>query len=282
MPRTLAAGLLVTAIVAVSVGGCFPGPPTPEGSEISCRPWYRQTLPGREVALINNTWNEQWAQGQPHSQCLLYRTRDGVVQYGWRWSWPPFRPYSSYAAPEALFGWKAWDGGDSTTPLLPARIDALQSLTVDFAVNLSAQGSYNLNTSLWLFDRMPAGTSRDPSLISGELMVWFAHEPRGFSGLESDGEVTLDGVTFDVWHKRDHGDDAGGSANKWTMIVYVNRENSLREKFDLKLVLDDAVRKGLADPEHVVGGVELISEIFGGSGELWLERFQVKPVRKIE
>jgi len=46
-----------------------------------------------------------------------------------------------------------------------------------------------------------------------------------------------------------------------------------------RLILDDAVRKRLVEPGQVVGGVELISEIFGGSGELWLERFQVTPVR---
>jgi hypothetical protein len=59
----------------------------------------------------------------------------------------------------------------------------------------------------------------------------------------------------------------------------VNREQSLSRNFDLKLILDDASRKGLIDPGHVVGGIELISEIFGGSGELWLERFQVTPVQ---
>jgi hypothetical protein len=61
------------------------------------------------------------------------------------------------------------------------------------------------------------------------------------------------------------------------MIIYVNRENSLSRNFDLKLILDDAARKGLVDPAHAVGGVELITEIFGGSGELWLERFRVTP-----
>ena len=83
-----------------------------------------------------------------------------------------------------------------------------------------------------------------------------------------------------VWHKRNHGDDSGGSAQKRTMIVYVSREQSMSRNFDLKLILDDAVSKGLVDPGHVVGGVELISEIFGGSGELWLERFQVTPIGK--
>lgn len=263
--------------------GCTPEPPPAQGEDISCEPWHRVELPGSDAVLINNTWNEQWAQGKPWTQCLLRRTHNGVVQYGWRWSWPPFRPYSSYAAPEALFGWKAWDGGPSTTSLLPEKIDALQSLKVDFAVNLSAQGHYNLNTTLWLFHRKPVATwFREPDIISGQLMVWFAHEPREFGGLESAGKVTLDGVTFDVWYQRDHGDESGGSGQKWTMIVYVNRENSLRQDFDLKRVLDDAVSKGLVDPGHVVGGVELISEVSGGSGELWLERFQVTPVGKPE
>jgi len=62
--------------------------------------------------------------------------------------------------------------------------------------------------------------------------------------------------------------------------VYVSRENSLRRSFDLKLILDDAARKRLVDPGHVGGGGELISEILGGSGQLWLERFRVTPVRK--
>jgi hypothetical protein len=278
--RTLAAGLLFATTVTFCIAGCAPEPPATEAEKISCTPWYHQTLPGGDAVFINNTWNEQWARGQPYSQCLLRRTHGGIVQYGWQWSWPPFRPYSSYAAPEVMSGWSPWHGIRSTTPLLPERIDALQSVRVDFAVNLSAQGGYDLNTTMWILDRMPASSRSDPSLVRGELMVWFAHEPRGFGGLDSDGEVTLDGVTFDVWHQRNHGDDSGGSARSWTMIVYVSREDSLRRSFDLKLILDDAARKRLVDPGHVVGGVELISEIFGGSGELWLERFRVTTVKK--
>jgi len=274
----LAAGLLV--ITSLVTAACTPQEPAAgEVQEVTCKPWDNQTLPGGDTILINNTWNEQWAQGKAHSQCLLRKIREGVPQYGWRWSWPEYRPYTSYAAPEVLFGWSPWHGIRSTNPALPEKIDALQSLKVDFAVSLSSQGRYNLNTTMWVIDRMPASSDSDPSLIRGELMVWFAHEPPGFGGLESDGEVTLDGVTFDVWHQDNHGDDSGGASNKWTMIVYVSRENSQRRNFDLKLILDDAARKRLVEPGQVVGGVELISEIFGGSGELWLERFQVTPVR---
>jgi hypothetical protein len=103
-PCTLATRLLGIATLAVSVASCTPEPPRADGEKISCRPWYRQTLPGSDAVLVNNTWNEQWANGQAFSQCLRQRTHDGVVQYGWQWSWPRYRPYTSYAAPEALFG----------------------------------------------------------------------------------------------------------------------------------------------------------------------------------
>jgi len=43
-----------------------------------------------------------------------------------------------------------------------------------------------------------------------------------------------------------------------------------------EVLLDDAVERGFVDANHAVGGVELISEVFGGSGELWIERFDVR------
>jgi hypothetical protein len=41
------------------------------------------------------------------------------------------------------------------------------------------------------------------------------------------------------------------------------------------LVLDDCISKGLVKATHAVGSVELITEIFGGKGELWLDHFGV-------
>lgn len=60
------------------------------------------------------------------------------------------------------------------------------------------------------------------------------------------------------------------------MIIYISRGDQHLARFDLKLVLDDSVARGLFEPTHAVGGVELITEVFGGSGELWLERFEVR------
>lgn len=244
---------------------------------LSCQPWFRQPVASSGAVLVNNVWNEQWAGDSPHSQCLLQRSRaDGSTQYGWRWDWPDYKPYTSYAAPEALIGWKAWDGGQSTLDGLPHRIDTLASLQVDFAVDITgADPTYNLNTTMWVTATDTATVAKNPSDIRNEIMVWFANPAKLGGGIAYDGEVTLAGIVFDVWHLVNNPDASGSSTETWTMIIYAARDNRQAVSFDLKLVLDDCVNKGLVQATHAVGGVELITEIFGGKGQLWLDRFQV-------
>jgi hypothetical protein len=244
------------------------------GSEISCSAWHREPIPGTETVLINNVWNERWAEGAPHRQCLLRRGDAPAYRYGWSWDWPSYKPYFSYAAPEALYGWKAWDGGKSTTSALPRRIDQLESLKVDFAVDLSAEKTHNLNLTMWVTASGVTTVDPNPADIRNEVMVWFSNPGRLGGCITYDGEVTLGAFSFDVWHLTNHA-DAAGTANTWTMVLYVSKVDVSSASFDLKLVLDDLVGRGLVQPTHTVGGVELITEVFGGKGKLWLERFDV-------
>jgi hypothetical protein len=245
---------------------------------LSCQPWFRQAIAGTDGVLVNNLWNEQWAGGSPHSQCLLQRPKaDGSMQYGWRWDWPAYKPYTSYAAPEVLVGWKAWDGGKSTLVGMPRRIDALASLKVDFAVQIpsTTTPTYNLNTTMWVTETDVATSQPNPSDIRNEIMVWFANPAGLGGGITYDGEVTLAGIVFDVWHLVNNPDASGVSTQTWTMIIYAARGDRQAVSFDLKLVLDDCISKGLVKATHAVGSVELITEIFGGKGELWLDHFGV-------
>jgi hypothetical protein len=251
-----------------------------EPEVISCEPWHREPLPRSSAVLVNNTWNAGWANGQPYTQCLLRRATGRRSQVGWRWDWPAYRPFSSYAAPEALYGWKAWDGGASTAPDLPARIDQLASLNVDFDVELRADATHNLNLTMWLTQSDVATPEPSPAGITNEIMVWFSNPANLGGGIPYDGVVTLDGLAFDVWHLENHPDGSGSSTQTWTMMIYASREPHHGRRFDLKLVLDDAVQKGLAPRTAAVGGVELITEVFGGSGELWLNRFAVDVARR--
>ncbi|HEY3494934.1 MAG TPA: hypothetical protein VGK73_09620 [Polyangiaceae bacterium] len=254
---------------AAGVGGVS-GP-----AEISCEPWVRVPIGASESVLINNFWNEAWAEGKPYSQCLLRRTTDAGEQYGWNWSWPEYKPYSSYAAPEALFGWKAWDGGASTTTQLPRRIDAIESLELDFAAEVAAGATHNFNATMWITATDTASATKNPADIRSEIMVWFADPADLAGGTFDDGEVSIGGVDFHLWHVVNQPDASGGTTHTWTMLTYAAKNDRYRGSFDLKLVLNDAVERGLVEPEYAVGGVELITEVFGGSGELWLERFDV-------
>jgi hypothetical protein len=242
---------------------------------ISCADWYRHAIPGTRNVLINNVWNAQLAKGAPYQQCLVKRSTQAGEQYGWTWSWPAVDVSSSYAAPEVVFGRKPWDGGVSTTPDLPKRLDTLQSLSLDYSIEIMAGQSYNLNATLWLTRTEAAPEAADPGNIVAEVMVRF-NNPVGIGGGNiDDGRVTLGGVPFKVSHQDAHADASGGSTYTWKMVVYEILLPRLAYKFDLAMVVQDMLAKGLALPENGVQGVEFITEVSGHEGEVWLNRFEV-------
>jgi hypothetical protein len=225
--------------------------------------------------LINNVWNAQLAGSNPHKQCLLKRCTGDGEEYGWTWDWPAIVMDSSFAAPEVVFGRKPWDGGDSTTPDLPKRMDGIRSLTLDYGVQIMAGQSYNLNATMWLTRTEAASVDPDPQNIVAEVMVRF-NNPLGMGGgTVDDGLVTLAGIPFHVTHQDAHADASGGSRYTWKMVVYEAASPSLSGQFDLALVLGDMLAKNLAKAENGVQGVELITEVAGDKGEVWLRRFGV-------
>ncbi len=59
------------------------------------------------------------------------------------------------------------------------------------------------------------------------------------------------------------------------MVIYENSTPITDTRFDLALVLKGMVSRGLIEATNAVQGVELITEVSGGSGKLWLNRFNV-------
>jgi hypothetical protein len=242
---------------------------------LSCVDWYRYPIPNTNNVLINNVWNEQHAGTYPYRQCLTERNLGGGQQYGWSWDWPACDTSTSFAAPEVLFGRKAWDGGASTTPNLPKRIGAIQSLVVDFGVDVVADACYNLNTTMWLTQSDAAPTDPDPQDVTTEVMVRFNDAGTIGGCCALDGNVTLGGIAFQVWHQDGHADASGTTTYTWKMVIYENSTPITDTQFDLALVLQDMEKRGLVQSTNAVQGVELITEVSGGSGQLWLNRFNV-------
>jgi len=257
-----------------------PGAGNPNGTNagsdlISCDDWHRAPIPGTGNVLVNNVWNKQHADSFPYKQCLIRRTTHRGAQYGWTWDWPECDTITSYAAPEVVFGRKPWDGGASTNGSLPKTIGAIHSLLVDFGVTISADPCYNLNTTMWLTQTAAAPKTRDPEQIVAEVMVRFSDPAHIHGCCEFDGYVTLGDLSFDVYHHDGHEDMSGGSNHTWKMVTYVSKTTRFATHFDLALVLRDMVSKGLAASTQGVQGVELITEVSGGKGQLWLNRFDV-------
>lgn len=243
---------------------------------LTCTAWERFAIPGTPHVLVNNQWNAQHAGSSPFEQCLLRRKDGETTTYGWSWEWPPFDPSTSFAAPEVVFGRKPWDGGLSPTPDLPRRISAINELWLDFAIDIAAEPAYNLNATMWLTRSDEGRAAKDPENIVAEVMVRFENPGEIPGCCVPDGSATLGGRTFEVFHLDAHGDDSGASALTWKMITYIATEQSRSLRFDLALVLRDLVSKRLVEDTSGVQGVELITEVSGGSGEAWLEEFDVQ------
>ena len=245
------------------------------GGNISCADWYRFSIPGTNNVLINNVWNKQHANGYPYQQCLVQRATATGEQFGWNWDWSACDTTTSYASPEVVFGRKPWDGGASTSPDLPKRIDAIQGLTLDFGVSVSANPCYNLNATMWLTQTDAAPTAPDPQDITTEVMVRFDNPGNIMGCCTQDATVTLGNLTFDVYHQDAHADASDASSYTWKMVTYISRISVQSTQFDLALVLQDIVKQNLANSTDGVQGVELITEVSGGKGSLWLDRFNV-------
>lgn len=235
------------------------------GEILSCMDWYRYPIPSTENVLINNVWNAQHAGAYPYRQCLMERDVGGAAQYGWSWDWPSCDTSTSFAAPEIMFGRKPWDGGASTSLGLPRQIDAIAGLVVDFGVEVVADACYNLNTTLWLTQSDAAPADPDPQDVTTEVMVRFNDAGHIGGCCTLDGNVTLGGVAFQVWHQDGHADASGTTGYTWTMVIYESGNAITDTQFDLALVLKDMVSRGLVQATNAVQGVELITEVSGGS-----------------
>ena len=273
--------LVCLALLGLTIAGCDHGvvPPaagsldsvpvptseaTPEAGvavpEAHCGDW--DTLADSGLVYQNNVWGK--GDIADYEQCLLTRGLDGATEYGWRWRWPRGNGrVKSY--PEVIYGQKPWDA-ESSTSVLPARIEAIRELSIDYAVEQSAEGIYNLAYDIWVTSANPP----TPDTITHEVMIWmdrtFESQPRRFHA----GEVVVDDIVFDLYLRPAF--HAGSGAD---YIAFVSREPRLGGVVDIMAFLGYLVDHDHVPADHYVAAVELGNEVIEGTGELWLQRYRV-------
>ena len=228
--------------------------------EAHCGDWHELADSG--LVYQNNVWGK--GDIADYEQCLLTRRLDGATEYGWRWQWPKGAGHVK-AYPQVIYGHKPWNSA-STTSVLPARIASIKELSIAYAVDMSAQGTYNLAYDIWLTSSNPP----TPDTITHEVMIWmdrtFEAQPRRYLA----GQVVVDDIVYDLYLRSNFHSASGAD-----YIAFVSREPRLDGVVDVAAFLGYLVEHDHIDADPYVASVELGNEVIDGTGELWLQRFQV-------
>ena len=222
-----------------------------------------------------NYENNQWGLGKAHGhfeQCLLERTRGGATERGWTWDWPGTDP-SVFAYPEIIFGWKPWSGGRTTDHRFPLRLSNMRDLTIEYAVETEASGSYNLAPEVWLIRERSSAGQQNPSLISAEIMFWVEAAGVAQPGGKIVGHPEVGGVVYELWQQDGAGGD--GSGPTWRLLSLKTPTTQRAGTIPVADLLRYLIQKGLVNPNHYVASVEFGNEISGGRGTTWVKKFAV-------
>ena len=270
-------GLAVTGcadIVYDAPSGDNDTPPAPTPAaviiESRCADWAE--LESLDLLYHNNVWGK--GDLTDYEQCLLRRNLDGTMQYGWRWQWPDGTGHVK-AYPEVIYGHKPWHA-TSTTPSLPVRIASVNTLSVHYAVELSAQGTYNLAFDIWVTRDNPP----TPETITHEIMIWLDQTFPPQSPEFRAGQVTMDDITYDLYIRPGFdpapGNSHGLSEAKIHYIAFVSQGDQYRGTIDVAQFLDYLVAHDHIPADGYVASVELGNEVIAGTGELWLHSYRIE------
>jgi hypothetical protein len=238
------AAALLLALSACQSTPVAPSSPLPADVRAHCK--NGETMVFGPYKYENNMWGLDKARGFTPEQCLLTREVDGRTEVGWKWHWPGL-DYTVFAYPQIMYGWKPWSGGKPSDVRFPLRVDRITQLTIDYAVETEATGSYNLAPEVWLIRDGQWSEKPDPTRISGEIMFWM-----------------------------DYREGTG-----WTIYSFKSPTRQRSGRIPVHELLAYMVdNKHIRTDEHVAS-VEFGNEVMGGTGTTWVKRFKVEvgPLR---
>lgn len=215
-------------------------------------------LYGEQYRVVNNVWNKGASTGG-FSQCVFIEDIAGAQGFGWQWDWRN-GGYNVVAYPEVIFGDKPWDASSGISTAFPVQAGSAD-ITVDFDLTVRATGTYNMAFSLWCVSALPSGVDT----ISHEIMIWNLNNGMTPAGTKY-STVTLGGIAYDVYMKKNHGDDSGGSAHNWTYVAFKARESITKGPLKISDFVDYLLAQKILTPSNYVTSVELGNEIVTGSG----------------
>jgi hypothetical protein len=226
--------------------------------------------------LYNNVWNKHAAKNGEWQQCIEKRVIAEVAQYGWSWQWPQ-KSNVIFAYPQVKLGLSPWAPEPASDNRFPLKISAINNLTISYDLDISANGQYNLATSMWLINSDTVTEKPNPSAIVAEFMIWTYSTAKHFNPAgKKVTEATIDDKKWEVWVDKNWGDASGANANKWIYITYRAKESALEARFNAFNLIQHAVANKIITADLYISDIELGNEIMSGSGIAWVKSFEVK------
>lgn len=228
---------------------------------------FASTVVNGRYRLFNNTWNRGASSGR-HRQKIFVKDDGGKTVFGWAWKWKDSSGVATY--PEIQAGVSPWNGEvapDSGFPFLAGT----KKLTVDYDIALEASGSYNLAFEFWVVSGLPPGKDT----ITHEVMIWIGGERLAAAGSEV-GKVTVQGTTYGVNLKKNHGDASGEHQNTWTIISLLAEKPVLHGPLDVGQIIDYLLADGYLTRRHYIANLELGDEVQRGSGITVVRNYGVR------
>lgn len=229
--------------------------------------------------LQNNIWNAHSAEEFDWTQCLAMRTLDANTQYGWYWQWPE-DGNKVYAQPQITLGNSPWLQHNQVKNGYPISVNQLEKLDIDYSLEILTDGELNLATTLWLTHSDTIKTQVDKSSIAAEIMIWtyasddFYADPAG----ENVGEITIDGIEWEVWLDQNWHDTSGKNDNSWVYLAFRTTQRLMDIKFDAAEMLRHSIEQKFITSDLYIADIQLGTEIMSGTGQVWLNHYRVDVV----
>ena len=210
------------------------------------------------------------------TQCLAMRTLDANTQYGWYWQWP-VEGEVILAQPRITLGNNPLESHNNSKMGYPLSISELSKLNIDYSVDIVTDGELNLLTTFWLTHANKIQLVADTSSIAATVTMSsyitedFEQEPQG----ENIAEFAIEGVEWQVWLENKQSDNA---KNSWINLSFQSSQSYSNLKFDALKLLTYAIEDGIIPESLYIADVQLGTQIINGTGQLWIERFQIEPV----
>jgi hypothetical protein len=231
-------------------------------------------LSGGRYRVLNNVWNKNAATG-PRVQRVFLESLDGSEGFGWQWNWTN-RSHMVVAYPEVVYGDKPWDEPSGVVSPFPVRAGGAR-ITADFHAAVRTTGVCNMAFSLWCVSALPQKIAN----ISHEIMIWTMNNGMSPAGKKQSGAV-INGRKFDVYLKKSHTDDSGGSSHAWTYIAFAPEQPILDGPLVVSDFTDYLIQHGILDSRCFITSIELGNEIVSGSGCTELQGYSISVTGSAE